>query len=232
MSKVSIIIPIFNEEKLIGKLLNKLKKIKLINNLKKEIICINDGSDDNTLNILKKYKFIKIINQKNYGKGFAVQQGIKQATGKYVLIQDADLEYDPDDINKLLKKIVGKTKVAVYGSRYKKVKILNKIFTKNQSFFAAIFNYFLTFFFYLKTRVYITDLLTGYKVYHKKFFNFNNIISKGFEADHEITIKLLKADYKIQEVPIKYSPRSKKEGKKINFKDAVKAILVINNLIK
>ena len=83
MSKVSIIIPIFNEEKLIRKLLNKLKKIKLINNLKKEIICINDGSTDNTLNILKKFKFIKIINQKNFGKGFAVQQGIKQASGKY-----------------------------------------------------------------------------------------------------------------------------------------------------
>ena len=230
MSKVSIIIPIFNEEKLIGKLLNKLKKIKLINNLKKEIICINDGSTDNTLNVLKKFKFIKIINQKNFGKGFAVQQGIRQASGKYIVIQDADLEYHPDDINKLLKKIISKTKAVVYGSRYKKIKILSKIFTKNQSLSALIFNYILSFLFYVKKKIYISDLLTGYKVYHKKFFNFNKIISKGFEADHEITIKLLKAGYKIEEIPIKYSPRSKKEGKKINFKDAIKAIFVIYKL--
>ena len=230
MSKVSIIIPIFNEEKLIGKLLNKLKKIKLINNLKKEIICINDGSTDNTLNVLKKFKFIKIINQKNFGKGFAVQQGITQASGKYILIQDADLEYHPDDINKLLKKIISKTKTVVYGSRYKKIKILSKIFTKNQSLSALIFNYVLSFLFYVKKKIYITDLLTGYKVYHKKFFTLNKIILKGIEADHEITIKLLKAGYKIEEIPIKYSPRSKKEGKKINFKDAIKAITVIYKL--
>ena len=229
MSKVSIIIPIFNEAHLIKKLLFKLRNLKLIGNLKKEIICVNDGSTDNTLSVLKNHKFIKVINQKNHGKGYAVQQGIKKARGKYIVVQDADLEYSPNDINKLLEKIIDKNKIAVYGSRYKNINIFNKLLVKNQSFFAVIFNYVLSFNFFLKKKIYISDLLTGYKVYLKKFFIYNKIHAKGFEADHEITIKLNNRGYKILEVPIKYTPRSKKEGKKINYKDAIKALLIINN---
>lgn len=228
MSKISIIIPIFNEEKFIENLLNKINKIKLIKNFKKEIICVNDGSTDNSLKILKKYKYIKIINQKNFGKGHAVQQGIKKATGKYIIIQDSDLEYDPRDINKLLKKIIYKRNSAVYGSRYLNYKIFNRIFQKNQNILAFLFNYVLSFNFYLKYKIYITDLLTGYKMYPKNFFKKNKIISRGFEADHEITLKLLKNNFEINEVPINYYPRSKKEGKKINIKDALKALMLIN----
>ena len=113
MSKISIIIPIYNEEKFIDKLLLSIKKIKLIKHFKKEIICINDGSTDNSLKILKKHKDIKIINQNNFGKGHAVQQGIKKAKGKYIIIQDSDLEYDPRDINKLLKDIISRKNSAV-----------------------------------------------------------------------------------------------------------------------
>lgn len=228
MSKISIIIPIFNEEKFIENLLNKINKIKLIKNFKKEIICVNDGSTDNSLKILKKYKYIKIINQKNFGKGHAVQQGIKKATGKYIIVQDSDLEYDPRDINKLLKKIIYKRNSAVYGSRYLNYKIFNRIFQKNQNILAFLFNYVLSFNFYLKYKIYITDLLTGYKMYPKSFFKKNKIISRGFEADHEITLKLLKNNFEINEVSINYYPRSKKEGKKINIKDAFKALMLIN----
>jgi len=229
MSKISIIIPIYNEEKFINKLLLSIKKIKLIKHFKKEIICINDGSTDNSLKILKKHKDIKIINQNNFGKGHAVQQGIKKAKGKYIIIQDSDLEYDPRDINKLLKDIISRKNSAVYGSRYLNYNVLSRILSKNQSIMAFIFNYILSLNFYFKYKIYISDLLTGYKMYPKVFFKQNKIQSKGFEADHEITLKLLKNNFYISEVPINYYPRSKKDGKKINFKDALKALLLINN---
>lgn len=228
MSKISIIIPIFNEEMFIEKLLLKIKSVKLVGKFKKEIICINDGSTDNSLKILKKQKFIKIINQKNFGKGHAVQQGIKKASGKYIIVQDSDLEYDPRDINKLLKVIILKRNSAVYGSRYLNYNIIKRLLLKNQSIQTFIFNYILSFNFYLRYKIYITDLLTGYKMYPRVFFKKNKIKSKGFEADHEITLKLLKNKFKIREVPINYYPRSKKEGKKINFKDALKALILIN----
>ena len=228
MAKISIIIPIFNEEKYIGPLLKKINKIKLIENYKKEIICVNDGSTDDSLKILKKFKKIKIISQKNSGKGHAVQRGIKKAKGKYIIVQDSDLEYDPRDINKLLKKIISHKHTVVYGSRYLKYNIFLRLISKKQSVLAFFFNYILSINFYIKHRIYITDLLTGYKMYPRVFFEKNKIYSKGFEADHEITLKLLKNRYLIKEIPIKYYPRSKKEGKKINFRDALKALLLIN----
>jgi len=230
MKKVSIIIPAYNEEKTIGKLLDKIIKIQLNQiNFEKEIIVVDDGSDDNTSNICEKYQNIKLVKQRNMGKGRAIQNGIKFSKGNYILIQDADLEYDPIFYKELLKPFNHfKKNIAVFGSRYlKKNKSLRKKPFPNQDFFAFFFNYFLSFFFLILHGKFISDLLTGYKVYEKIFFEKNSIYSSGFEADHEITAKLLRNDIKIIELPIKYYPRTKQEGKKISFKDAIKAVLVI-----
>ena len=230
MKKVSIIIPVKNEEKTIGVLLNKINNIKLNQiNFEKEIIVVDDGSDDNTSKICEKYKNIILVKQKNMGKGRAVQNGIKYSTGDYVLIQDADLEYDPDCYKELLEPFIHYDEnIAVFGSRYlMNNKSLRKKPYSNQSFFAFFFNYFLSLFFFILHGKFISDLLTGHKVYEKFFFEKNIIYSTGFEADHEITIKLLKNKINIIEIPIKYYPRTRQEGKKISFKDAIKAILII-----
>jgi glycosyltransferase involved in cell wall biosynthesis len=227
---VSIIIPAYNEENTIGKLLTKIIDINLDEiNFKKEIIVVDDGSNDKTSQICKKYDGIKVLNQTNMGKGKAVQNGIKISKGEYILIQDADLEYDPVFYKDLLEPFNNSKKsIAVYGSRYlKDNKTLIKKPFVGQNIFAFLFNYFLSFFFIILYGRLISDLLTGYKVYEKAFFEKNTIYSKGFETDHEITVKLLRNKTKIIEIPIKYYPRSKKEGKKISFKDAIKALLII-----
>ena len=228
--KVSIIIPAYNEENSIEKLLKLIKSIKLEKiGFSKEIICIDDGSTDKTSILIKKFKDVVYIKQKNSGKGAAVQKGISRSKGQLILVQDADLEYSPKDYIKLLKPFIKKKKIAVYGSRYfnKSLFSYNFFSKEKQSYLAYVFNFFLSGFFYIVFGKYYSDLLTGYKVYEKGFFKKLKIKTKGFETDHEITINLLKNDYKILEVPIKYTPRSKKEGKKINFFDAIKAIFLI-----
>ena len=229
MKKLSIVIPIFNEQKNIKKLINKVKKINLKKiGFRKEIVVINDGSTDKSLFILKKISGIKVLNQRNYGKGRAVQSGIKKTSGNYIIIQDGDLEYNPLDIIKMCKELKNENKISIYGSRYLPLKFnfLPKLY-KNQNFSSYIANIFFIFLFIILYVKIITDPLTGYKLYEKKFFFKNNIKSKGFEADHEISAKLIKQKYKIKELPISYKPRTFDEGKKINFLDAIKAILTI-----
>ena len=227
MKKLSIVIPVYNEEKNLKKLFIKLSLLRL-KRAKKEIIVINDGSTDNSLNILRKLKKIKIYSQRNQGKGKAVQLGISRAKGEYIIVQDSDLEYYPSDIIKILNSTNNQKKVSVYGSRYLPLSYgLIPRFYKGQklsSYFANII--FILLFFALYGKL-ITDPLTGYKLYEKKFFKGNPIKSKGFEADHEITAKLIKNDYKLIEIPIKYKPRTVAEGKKINFFDGLKAIYTI-----
>jgi glycosyltransferase involved in cell wall biosynthesis len=227
MKLITVVIPCYNEEKYILKLLKKIIKIKKKHKLNLEIIVVDDGSTDNSKREIKKIKTVKLISQKNQGKGFAVQNGIKKAKGFYILIQDADLEYNPKDYIKMISKLNDKKK-AVYGSRYinKNNSIKFKL-SKNQEILPFLFNFFLMIIFAILYRKKITDLLTGYKIYEKKFFKKVRINSKGFEADHEISAKLIKNNYSISEVPITYSPRTREEGKKINFFDALKAINTI-----
>tara|TARA_Y100000590_G_scaffold375069_1_gene439765 strand:+ start:10961 stop:11662 length:702 start_codon:yes stop_codon:yes gene_type:complete len=226
---LSIIVPVFNEEKNIGILIEKLLKLDFSQtNFDKEIIVINDGSNDRSLEIIEKFEKIKIINQNNLGKGRAVQNGIKVAKGDYVLIQDGDLEYNPEDIISMCRAVETSKMMSIYGSRYKPLylNILPRYY-KNQnltSYLANILFMFLFMFLYFR---FISDPLTGYKLYSKNFFNTNHISSNGFEADHEITAKLIKQKFKIVEIPISYKPRSKQEGKKINFFDAIKALITI-----
>lgn len=226
---LSIIVPVHNEENNIKQLLNKLILLNLSQiNIDKEIIVINDGSTDNSGGIIDGFKNIIKIHQKNLGKGRAVQNGINIAKGEYVIIQDGDLEYDPDDIITMCKKLVNGNSKCIYGSRYLPMKFgFIPRFHHNQNILSYLANILFILMFMVLYKTIITDPLTGYKLYPRKFFDMNQINSNGFEADHEITAKLIKNKYKIEEVPAKYRPRSVAEGKKINFYDAIKAIKTI-----
>jgi glycosyltransferase involved in cell wall biosynthesis len=227
MKCLSIIVPVYNEEKSLKKLFKKLSLLRF-RKMKKEIIAVNDGSTDESLKILRQLNKKTIHNQKNQGKGKAVQLGISKSGGDYVIVQDSDLEYSPSDISKIVNNINNSEKISVYGSRYLPLTFgfLPKYYKGQNlsSYFANIL--FIALFFLLYGKL-ITDPLTGYKLYEKKFFKKNLIKSNGFEADHEITAKLIKQNYKIIEVPINYKPRTVAEGKKINFFDALKAIFTI-----
>ena len=226
---LSIIVPVFNEEKNIGILIEKLLKLNFSETIfDKEIIVVNDGSNDGSREIIEKFDGIKLLNQENLGKGKAVQNGIKLAKGEYILIQDGDLEYDPENILQMCNAVKNSEKISVYGSRYRPLYLyIIPKFYKNQNFSSYLANIFFMFLFIFLYARFISDPLTGYKLYVRDFFMNNVISSKGFEADHEITAKLIKQKYKIVEIPVNYKPRTKEEGKKINFFDAIKAIVTI-----
>jgi len=216
--ELSVIIPAYNEINTIKEILEKVKKIKI----SKEIIVIDDGSTDGTREYLENLKnpYIKIIfHKKNLGKSSAVRTGIKEAKGNITIIQDADLEYDPDDYYKLIKPIQeGKYKV-VYGTRFP---IISKMFSLTHRFFLA--NRILTIISNILYNANITDEPTCYKVFDTKVLQSLNLKSKRFEFCPEVTAKVRKKGYKIFEVPINYFPRTIEEGKKINWKDGIEAI--------
>ena len=234
--KLSIIIPAYNEEKTILKILQKVEKSNTLG-LKKEIIVIDDGSTDdtkaqisrfNSLNKIAKIKMIK--HRQNKGKGVAIQSGIKKATGDILLIQDADLEYNPEDYPRLLVPIIKKKAKVVYGSRLMKMKF--SLFGSNPTPFPLHYlgNRFLSLITTLLYTSKITDMETGYKMMTKEIYKQLSLISKGFEVEPEITAKVLKMGYKILEVPITTKPRSYQEGKKITWKDGFLAILTLFRL--
>jgi glycosyltransferase involved in cell wall biosynthesis len=222
---ISVIIPCFNEvstlEIIIDKILTQKKIIK-------EIILINDGSTDGTESLIKKIKKkidVIIHHKKNKGKGAAIRSALKKIKGDIVLIQDADLEYNPKDYYKLIKPILQKRTLVVYGSR-----VLNKkryLQTKFISWYRVFFNHTLTIFSNLINKQKLTDAHTCYKVFHKSVLKNIRLLENDFSFCPEITTKISLNNYKIYEVPIDYKGRDYNSGKKIGFYDGLKAIYVL-----
>ena len=222
--KLSVIIPCYNEEKTIFLIVEKIKKIK---NLTIEIIIVDDCSTDTTSDVLKNisqvYPDIKIIrHEHNSGKGSAIQSGIKLVTGNIVLIQDADLEYDPSDYHNLLQPFIETDADVVYGTRFKGGKYIRLHF-----FWHYLANKILTTITNIVTNLNMSDMETGYKVFKSDIIKSLKLNENSFGIEPEITVKLAKKKYIFYEVPISYHGRSYEQGKKITLKDAFIAIYCI-----
>ncbi len=219
MQSVDIIIPVYNEEKTIENILEILENTDFCN-LEKNLIIVDDYSTDATREILKRYedKYTVIYKEKNGGKGSAVNVGFENAKSDIVIIQDADLEYNPSDYASLLKLIIEGEADVVYGSRF-----LGTPF-KDFMFLSYVANKFLTFLTNILYGTGLTDMETCYKAMKKEFVKDMNIKSNKFDLEPEITAKLVKKGAKIKEVPIKYNARSYEDGKKITYKDGLMAI--------
>jgi len=222
MKKLSIIIPVYNEFETIINLLEIVKGVKLINNLEKEIIIVDDFSTDGTGDLLKNLgKEHKIIyHPKNQGKGAAVRTGLKEATGDIIIIQDGDLEYNPQEYNDLLKPILAGEAAVVYGSRFLK---------KHQSRYRLFYqgNLFLSWLLSFLHGQKITDIETCYKMIKREVMDGITIEANRFNFEPEITSKILRRGHKILELPISYQSRSFAQGKKIKWHDGVAAVACI-----
>lgn len=219
MQSVDIIIPVYNEEKTIENILDIIENTDFCN-LEKNLIIVDDYSTDATREILKRYedKYTVIYKEKNGGKGSAVNVGFENAKSDIVIIQDADLEYNPSDYASLLKLIIEGEADVVYGSRF-----LGTPF-KDFMFLSYVANKFLTLLTNILYGTKLTDMETCYKAMKREYVKGMNIKSNKFDLEPEITAKLVKKGAKIKEVPIKYNARSYEEGKKITYKDGLMAI--------
>lgn len=224
---LSIIIPTYNEERTIGKTLQRIQLTDIP--LPYQVIVVDDGSSDNTGNAIKEQEkqmnALQIMkHKKNRGKGAAVTTGIKKATGDIILIQDADLEYHPKDIPRLIKPIIDGKVAVVYGTR---LRVKPKFFGKDKTplllhFFGNKMLSFLTSILYGSK---ITDMETGYKVFHRNALEGIKIKARSFEFEPEVTAKILKRGQHILEIDIETKPRNYAEGKKINsVRDGIKAV--------
>jgi len=227
---LSIIIPAFNESATINKILQKVKDTELINNFKKEIIIVNDYSTDDTVAIVN--AFIKnnpdldihlAEHETNMGKGAAIHSGIKLANGDYTIIQDADLEYDPNEYNLLLKPILDGFADVVYGSRFKGGNPHRILF-----YWHSVGNKFLTNLSNSFTNLNLSDMEVCYKLFNSKYLKSLNLKEKRFGFEPEVTAKISRIKgIRIYEVGISYYGRRFEEGKKINWKDGFRAIYCI-----
>lgn len=221
--KLSIIIPVFNEKNTITEILNRVKTAPTVN-YEKEIIVVDDGSKDGTEKILEKLKdkfnLILLVHVRNFGKGAAIKTALEKVSGNVVIIQDADLEYDPNDYQALLEVFEHGFPV-VYGSRNlkKEVKRGYLLYFLGGKILTAFCNFLFG--------SNLTDINTGYKLFRTDVIKRIHLKSNGFEFCEEVTAKILKSGYSIKEVPIHYFPREFSQGKKINFWDGIIGIWTI-----
>jgi len=221
--KLSIIIPVYNEEVSLPKLAERIQALQL-DQIEKEIIFINDASTDKTaekLNLIKEHQPTTIVltHPVNQGKGAAIRSGIGKASGDIILIQDADLEYHPNNYPKLLNPFLKADADAVYGSRF-----LGGEYVRIHLFWHYIGNRFLTLLSNICTNLNLTDMETGYKLFKRNLLNKIDLTSNRFGFEVEITAKLAKLNAIIYEVPISYEGRSYAQGKKITWKDGIAAV--------
>lgn len=229
---LSIIIPVYNEEKTISPLLDKVSSVSIP--LDKEIVIVDDGSTDGTREILKKLTppFKVFLQPENRGKGAAIRKGIEVTTGDLVIIQDADLEYDPEEYPRLLEPILAGKAEVVYGTRFSTRSVFDQVLDQHGKALPWHFLYYfgnrlLT----LSTRLLygssITDMETCYKLMRLDLARSLSLVSERFDFEPEITAKILRRGIKIHEVPISYKGREYSEGKKITWRDGLTAVKVL-----
>lgn len=228
--KLSIVIPAYNEERTIHRILDKIKTVELVGGMSKEIIITNDCSSDDTEGAIRRYidanaelNIQYLCHAENQGKGAALHTGIRHASGQYIIIQDADLEYDPAEYNLLLRPILDGNADVVFGSRFMGGRPHRILF-----FWHSLGNKFLTFVSNAFTNLNLTDMETCYKLFRAEILQGMNLREKRFGFEPEVTAKVSRVpQVRIYEVGISYYGRSYAEGKKIGWRDGFRAIYCI-----